>query len=277
MVTLVLDDAVPTYFARQLVNERLQQTRSQLPAALTPQLGPVATAFGEVYRYTVESKSMSAREVKTLHDWQIRNQLRTVPGLSEVNSWGGETAQVEVLIDPLKLRAYNLTLQDVALRVQENNDNFSAGYVEHADERYTVLGTGRVRVPSELERIVVNAARGTPVLLRDVATVREGSMQRYGSVTQNGKGETVAGLTIMLKGENGRNVIERVKAAMAKLTLPEGVKLAPFYDQSTVIDGTINTVRHNLLEAGALVIAVLLAFLGNFRRCWWPRRFRCRC
>jgi heavy metal efflux system protein len=265
MVTLVLDDAVPTYFSRQLVNERLQQTRTQLPAGLTPQLGPVATAFGEVYRYTVEGTGTSARDIKTLHDWSIRNQLRTVAGLSEVNSWGGETAQVEVMVDPLKLRAYNLTFQDVALRIEENNGNFSAGYIEHASERYTVLGAGRVRVPAELEGIVVTAARGTPVLLRDVATVREGSMQRYGSVTQNGKGETVAGLTIMLKGENGRNVIDRVKAAIGKLTLPPGVKLAPFYNQGDVIDGTINTVRRNLLEAGALVIAVLLAFLGNFR------------
>jgi heavy metal efflux system protein len=265
MVTLVLDDSVPTYFARQLVNERLQQVGSLLPAGITPQLGPVATAFGEVYRYTVESKTMSAREVKTLHDWTIRNQMRTVPGLSEVNTWGGETAQIEVAVDPLKLRAYGLTLQDVFRRVQENNENFSAGYVEHASERYTVLGLGRVRVPSELERVVVSATRGTPVLLRDVATVSEGSMQRYGSVTQNARGETVAGLTIMLKGENGRDVIERVKAAIGKLSLPEGVKLAPFYDQSEVINGTLDTVSRNLLEAGALVMAVLLLFLGNFR------------
>lgn len=265
MVTLVLDDDVPTYFARQLVNERLQEARSRIPAGLEPALGPVATAFGEVLQYTVEGGGLSARELKTLHDWQIKNQLRTVRGVSEVNTWGGETAQVEVRVDPAKLRAYDLTLREVFERIRENNENFSAGFIEHASEQYTVLGIGRAQQAAELESIVLRANRGTPLMLRDVAEVSEGAMLRQGATLKSGQGETVSGMIIMLKGENGRDVIARAKERIASLHLPRGVSLIPFYDQSTVIDGTLATVRKNLLEAGALVILVLLVFLGNVR------------
>jgi heavy metal efflux system protein len=265
MVTLLLDDSMDTYFARQLVNERLQEVRSRIPEGLEPGLGPVATAFGEVYQYTLESGSYSAMELKTLHEWQIKNQLRTVPGVNEINTWGGLTREYHIEVDPVKLQRYGLVLRDIYNQVRDNNANFGGGYIEHASEQYTVRGLGRTTQMTDLEQIVLIARAGTPVLLRDVARVSIGAMPRQGAVTRDGQGETVSGMAIMLKGENGKTVIERVKAKLATLRLPDDVKIVPFYDQSTVIDGTIRTVRNNLLEGGALVIAVLFLFLGNVK------------
>lgn len=265
MVTIVFDDNVSIYFARQIVNERLQEAKSRIPPGLEPTLGPVATAFGEVYQYTVAGEGYSAMELKTIHEWMVKNQLRTVHGVNEVNTWGGETQQYQIVVDPVRLQAYGLTVGDVYGRVAENNLNFGGGYIEHAFEQYTVRGLGRARRESDLENIVVLARAGTPVLLKDVATVRLGAMPRQGAVTRDGLGETVSGMVIMLKGENGREVIARVKEKLASLRLPEGVKLIPFYDQSTVIDSTIRTVGRNLIEGGLLVLVVLLLFLGNFR------------
>jgi heavy metal efflux system protein len=265
MVTVVLDDSVDTYFARQLVNERLQEVRARLPGGLEPSLGPVATAFGEVYQYTLEGGGLSAMDLKTLHEWQIKNQLRTVPGVNEVNTWGGETRQYQVEVDPVKLQRYALSLRDVFERIGENNSNFGGGFIEHSSEQYTVRGLGRVAGVDDLERVVILARAGTPVLLRDVARIQVSAMPRQGAVLRDGKGETVSGMVIMLKGENGMRVIERVKQRLASLRLPEGVRINPFYDQSTVINGTIHTVRRNLFEAGVLVVVVLLVFLGNVK------------
>jgi cobalt-zinc-cadmium resistance protein CzcA len=265
MVTLIFDDSVETYFARQIVNERLQEARSRLPQGLDPTLGPVATAFGEVYQYTLAGEGHSAMDLKTLHEWQIKNQLRTIPGVNEVNTWGGETRQYHVEVDPVRLQSYGLTLRDVYERIQENNANFGGGFIEHSAEQYTVRGLGRMNGPGDLERIVVLAHAGTPVLLRDVASVLVRPMPRQGAVVRDGAGETVSGMVIILKGENGKRVIERVKAKLASLRLPEGVRLLPFYDQSAVIDGTIATVKKNLFEGGILVILILLLFLGEVR------------
>ncbi len=265
MVTVLFDDSVATYFARQIVNERVQEVRSRLPEGLEPALGPVATAFGEVYQYTLASDRMSPMDLKTQHDWQIRNQLRTIPGVNEINTWGGETQQYHIEVDPARLQSYGLTLRDVYERVRENNANFGGGFIEHAAEQYTVRGLGRTQSMPDLDQIVVLARAGTPVLLRDVAKVTRGPMPRQGAVLRDGKGETVSGMVIMLKGENGKRVIERVKAKLASIRLPEGVKLIPFYDQSTVIDGTLRTVTKNLFEGGVLVVLVLLLFLGQIR------------
>jgi cobalt-zinc-cadmium resistance protein CzcA len=265
IVTLVLDDSVPTYFARQLVGERLQEARTRLPQGLEPTLGPVATAFGEVYQYTLEGKGYSAMDLKTIQEWQIKNQLRTVPGVNEINTWGGETRQYHVEVDPARLQAYGLSLRDVFERVRENSANFGGGYIEHASEQYTVRGMGRVQTESDLRQIVLASRAGTPVLVRDVASVIVEAMPRQGAVLRDGKGETVSGMAIMLKGENGKVVIERVKKRLASLRLPPGVRIVPFYDQSEVINRTIATVRNNLIEGGVLVIAVLLLFLGNFK------------
>lgn len=265
MVTLIFDDNVDTWFARQLVNERLQEVRGRLPQGLDPVLGPMATAFGEVYQYTVEGEGYTPMELKTIHDWQIRFALRTVPGVNEVNSWGGETKQYAIVVDPVRLQRYGLDLRAIFERVRDNNTNFGGGFIEHAMEQYTVRGLGRAQSIEDLERIVVLARAGTPVLLRDVAEVRLMAMPRQGATLRDGKGETVSGMAIMLKGENGRRVIERVKAKLASIRLPEGVRVVPFYDQSAVIDGTIRTVARALLEGGGLVILVLIVFLGNVR------------
>jgi cobalt-zinc-cadmium resistance protein CzcA len=265
MVTVVLEDSVNIYFARQLVNERLQEVRTRLPGGLEPSLGPVATAFGEVYQYTLEGKGYSAMELKTLHDWQIKNRLRTVPGVNEVNTWGGETQQYQVEVDPVGLQRYGLALRDVFERIRDNNANFGGGFIEHSSEQYTVRGLGRAQTVQDLERIVLMARAGTPVLLRDVARITTAAMPRQGAVLRDGRGETVSGMAIMLKGENGLRVIERVKSRLATLRLPDGVRIVPFYDQSTVIHGTIRTVRNNLFEAGVLVILVLLLFLGSIK------------
>jgi heavy metal efflux system protein len=267
IVTIVFEDSVDVYFARQLVNERLLEARGRIPAGLEPALGPVATAFGEIYQYTIEGTNTSAMDLKTLHEWQIKYQLRAIPGVNEINTWGGLTRQYHVLVDAASLRSYGLTVRDIFERLRENNDNFGGGFIEHSSEQYTVRGLGRARGPEELGQIVLTSHAGTPVYIRDVAEVRIGPMPRQGAVTRDGKGETVAGMIIMLKGENGKNVIARAKARIEEIskTLPEGVRINPFYDQSSVIDRTIQTVRNNLLEGGLLVVGILFLFLGNIR------------
>ncbi len=262
MVTVVFDDSVAMYFARQLVSERLQQISSSLPRGIQPTLGLPATAFGELYQYTL-SGPMSPMELKDLHEWVIKPQLRTLPGVSEINAWGGQTKQFQIVVDPALLDQYGLTLHDVAKRVEDNNTNFGGGYIEHAGEQYTLLGSGRAVTTSDLGNIVLVSKNGTSVLLRDVADLRIGSAPPEGATLRNG--ETVSGMVIMLKGENGKKLIERVKQKIAALRLPSGVKIIPFYDQSFVIDGTIHTVEKNLFEGFILVTFVLLVFLGNVR------------
>jgi cobalt-zinc-cadmium resistance protein CzcA len=262
MVTVVFDDSVAMYFARQLVAERLQQISSVLPRGIQPTLGLPATAFGELYQYTL-SGPMSAMDLKDLHEWVIKPQLRTLPGVSEINAWGGQTKQFQIVVDPALLNQYGLTLHDVAVRVEENNTNFGGGYIEHAAEQYTLLGTGRAVTTEDLGNIVLTAKNGVPLLLRDVGEVRIGAAPPEGATLRDG--ETVSGMVIMLKGENGNQLIERVKERIASLRLPPRVKLVPFYDQSFVIDGTIHTVEKNLFEGFVLVTIVLLLFLGNLR------------
>ena len=267
MVTIVFADSVDVYFARQLVTERLNEVRGRIPQDIEPVLGPVATVFGEVFRYTVEGGGFSTLALKTLHDWDIKYQLRAVPGVADVATWGGHSQQFEIEVDPYRLRAHGLELRHVFERVRDNNEDFGAGFVEHASEQYTVRGLGRVRSVRDLASIVLTAREGTAVYLRDVAEIKIGAKQRQGAVTRDAEGEVVAGTVIMLKGQNSKSTIERVKQALEGIrrSLPEGVRILPFYDQSEVIDGTIRTVRNNLIQGGALVIAVLLIFLGNVR------------
>src|SRR5579871_1070937 len=262
MVTVVFDDSVAMYFARQLVAERLQQISASLPRGIQPTLGLPATAFGELYQYTL-SGPMSPIDLKDLHEWVIKPQLRTLPGVSEINAWGGQTKQYQIIVDPALLEQYGLSLHDVAARVAENNTNFGGGYIEHASEQFTLLGSGRAVDTADLGNIVLTAKSGTPVLLHDVAEVRIGPAPPEGATLRNG--ETVSGMVIMLKGENGKQLIERVKEKIANLRLPPGVKIVPFYDQSFVIDGTIRTVEKNLFEGFLLVTIVLLLFLRNLR------------
>jgi cobalt-zinc-cadmium resistance protein CzcA len=262
IITVVFDDSVSMYFARQMVNERLQQVTDQIPKGIQPQLGLPATAFGELYQYTL-SGPMTAMELKDVQEWQIKRQLRTVPGVSEINNWGGEVKQYQIVVDPAVLSQYGLTLHDVAQRVSENNANFGGGYIEHNDEQYTLRGEGRASGIEDIGNIVLLSSRGVPVLLRDVAQVGIGPAPKLGAVLRNG--ETISGMVIMLKGENGKRVIDLVKEKIKSMHLPAGVKIVPFYDQSTVIDGTIHTVKKNLFEGFILVTVVLFLFLGNVR------------
>jgi cobalt-zinc-cadmium resistance protein CzcA len=265
IVTIVFADDVPVYLARQLVAERVADARERLPAGITPVLGPVATAFGEIYQYLVEVEGVDPMEAKTLHDWDVRTRLRSVKGVSEINSWGGLTRQYHVVVDPRLLDRYGATLRQVYEAVVNNNASFSGGFIEHRSERYTVRGTGLVTGEADLRRIVVSATGGVPVLVADVAAVQVAPMPRFGAVTADGRGESLAGMVIMLKGENGRNVAARVKARMAAIgrSLPPGVRIRPFYDQSEVIDRTAHTVRKNLLEGSLLVVLVLFIFLRD--------------
>ena len=262
MVTVVFDDAVPMYLARQLVNERLQEISSLLPQGVQPVLGPPATVFGELYQYTL-SGPMGPLELKDLNEWVIKPQLRTISGVSEVITWGGKTKQFQIIVDPALLEQYGLTLHDVATRIEDNNTNFGGGYIEHASEMYMIRGTGRAVNTQDFGNIVLTAKNGTPVLIRDVAEVKIGAAPSLGATLRNG--ETVSGTVIMLKGENGKKLIESIKEKIASFRLPPGVKIDAFYDQSTVIDGTIHTVEKNLLEGFLLVTVVLLLFLGNIR------------
>ncbi|MCC7241057.1 MAG: efflux RND transporter permease subunit, partial [Acidobacteria bacterium] len=267
IVTVVFDDAVPIYFARQLVTERLADVRGRIPQGLEPVLGPVATAFGEVYQYVVTGEGVDPMVAKTAHDWDIRTRLRSVSGVSEVNSWGGLTKQFQVVVDPLRLETFGLTLGEVLQSVADNNHSFSGGFIEHRDERYTVRGVGLVAGVSDLERVVLKSHEGVPVLLRDVSAIEVAPMLRSGAVTRNGQGEVVGGMVIMLKGENAHDMSRRVKTRMAEVaaTLPPGMRIEPFYDQSDVIDRTTTTVRTNLVEGSLLVIVVLFVFLRDVR------------
>jgi cobalt-zinc-cadmium resistance protein CzcA len=267
IITIVFPDNVDTYFARQLVNERLQEARVRIPAGLEPTMGPVATAFGEVYQYVVEGQGYSAMELKTLHDWDIKPQLRNVPGVSEVNSWGGFVKQYQVLVEPDRLLAYDLTLRDVYDALAASNANFGGSFIERGSEGYTVRGIGRFRSADDIKSVVVKSAAGVPVLVKDVAAVEIGSAVRQGAVTKDGRGEVVSGMVIMIKGENSKAVIERVQERIRAIerTLPEGVKIQSFYDQTALVNRTTRTVATNLIEGGLLVIAVLFLFLHNLR------------
>ncbi|MGE0394892.1 MAG: efflux RND transporter permease subunit, partial [Vicinamibacterales bacterium] len=268
LVTVVFADAVPIYLARQLVTERVSEARDRLPDGVAPVLGPVATAFGEIYQYLVESDDgTSLMDRKTTHDWELRTQLRAVRGVGEINAWGGYTRQYEVVVDPARLDRYRVTLRQVFDAVAANNLPFSGGFIEHRQERYTVRGDGLAKNEDDLRRVVVDERDGVPVLVGDVADVAVGAMPRQGAVTRNGEGESVAGMVIMLKGENGRDVGARVKARIAEVagTLPGKLRLVPFYDQTEVITRTSTTVTTSLLEGSLLVIAVLVFFLRDIR------------
>ena len=265
MLTIIFDDSIDQYRARQLVAERLNEAQGRLPMGLQPAMGPMSTAFGEVFQYTVQAPQMSLMDVKTLHDWTIRYSLLTIPEVSEINSWGGQTKQYSVVVDPAMLREYDLTLHDVVTAVERNYANFGGSYIEHAGQTYTVRGEGRAESLDDLGHVVVATHNGVPVLLNRIASLELLPLLRHGAVMHDGQGETVSGMVIILKGADGNKIIHEVKQKIATMRLPGGAKIIPFYDQSQVIDATIHTVKKNLFEAAFLVIAVLLLFLGNWR------------
>ncbi len=270
-VSVIFDDSTDTYFARQLVLERLSQVRQQIPEHLgSPQMGPISTGLGEIYQYQLlhDSAKSDPRSLRTVQDWQVRRQLLGVPGVAEVNSYGGEKKQYQVCVDPARLSAYSLTLRDVLRAVLANNENVGGAYIEHQGEQYVLRGIGLVQNSDEIGQIVVKTGKeGVPIYVKDVASVVIGSEVRQGAVMADGKGEIVAGIVMMLKGENSRSVVDLVKQRVAQVqkTLPAGIKLVPFYDRSELVERTIHTVESNLVEGAALVILVLLLVLGNWR------------
>lgn len=271
VVTVVFDDSTDLYMDRQFVLERLSQIRDRIPPSIeAPQLGPISTGLGEIFQYEIKStdRKSDPLSLRTLQDWDIRKQLVTVPGVAEVNSYGGLKKQFQVKVDSNKLLAYGLTLHDVLKAVGSNNENGGGGYIEHQGEQYVLRGIGLAQNADQIGNIVVKTGKdGTPVFVKELGEVVCASELRQGAVLTDGKGETVAGIVMMLKGQNSRTVIEHVKQRMESInrTLPPGTKLEAFYDRSELIDRTIHTVESNLLEGAILVVAVLLLLLRNWR------------
>ncbi len=268
-VTIVFKDHVNIYFARQIVNERLSQAREAIPPGFgSPEMGPVSTGLGEVFMFTVEGGDLSAMERRTLLDWEIAPRLRAVPGVTEVNVWGGLPKQYQVVVDPAKLVGYGLSLKQVFEAVERGTGNSGGGYIERNREQYVIRGEGLARSLSDLRKIVLRAGpEGAPITVGMLAEVREGAMLRIGAATADGKGETVVGMAQMLAGENALAVATRVREAVDDLqpSLPKGVRIVPFYDRADLVRRVIRTVETNLAEGGLLVVAVLFAFLGNLR------------
>lgn len=269
VVTVVFEDSVDPYFARQLVFERLQQAKEQIPEGIAePQLGPMTAGMGEIYMYTLEGPpQFSPMELRTLQDWVVKPQLRTVPGVTEVNSFGGLTKQVQVLIKPEELVAHTLTFHQVLEALAQTSSVAGGNYIEHNKEQYIVRGLGLAENEDDVRNTVISTVRGVPIFVKDIATVTLGPEVRQGAVSANGTGEVTSGIIMMLRGENSRAVIERVKAKVETVneSLPEGVAIKPYYDQTELVDKTIRTVETNLLEGGLLVVVILFLFLKNIK------------
>ncbi|WP_454258784.1 efflux RND transporter permease subunit [Pseudoxanthomonas mexicana] len=274
-VTVVFEDGTDLYFARQQVAERLQQVKSQLPAGLEPEMGPIATGMGEIFMYTVEADAkarkaegtpFTATDLRTLQDWVVRPQLRNVPGVTEVNTIGGFARQIHITPDPARLVALGFTLHDVVTAVSANNQNVGAGYIERNGQQFLVRAPGQVADLEGIRDIVLDRRDGVPIRVRDVAQVGEGPELRTGAATMDGR-EVVLGTTFMLIGANSREVAQATAARLieANRSLPAGVRAVPVYDRTTLVDRTIRTVAKNLVEGALLVIAVLFLLLGNVR------------
>ena len=271
VVTIVFQEGTDIYRARQLVGERLSRAAEAIPPGYgTPMLGPIATALGEVFQFqvkaTAESK-VTPMELRTLLDWYIAYQLRKVPGVTEINAHGGELKTYQVEVDPDKLGTYRLSMTDVFNALKNNNANVGGGYLIHEGEARYIRGVSQARSVEDISAIVIDERNGVPVTIGNVAQVHPAPMIRAGLATRDGEGEIVTGLVMMLIGQNGRKVVTKVKAEIAELqkSLPPGVTIEPLYDRTHLINLTLNTVLHNLVAGGLLVIVVLLAMLGNLR------------
>ncbi|MGB3120062.1 MAG: efflux RND transporter permease subunit, partial [Verrucomicrobiales bacterium] len=263
-VIIVLEDGVDLYFARQLVFQRLQSAKEQLPDWAEPEMGPISTGLGEIYQYTLESEGHTPMELRTIQDWYIAPQLRAIPGVNEVNSFGGFVKQYHVLVDQNRLLKYGIALAEVLEAIERNNANAGGNFLVRDWEQAYVRSLGQIQGIEDIENIVLKAHDGAPVFLRDVATVQLGPETRQGGVTRDGKGEAVAGMTIMLKDMNSKLVVEAVKKAIPKIQagLPKGVAINTFYDRTALIQACIRTVGKALTEGSIFVVVVLFLFLG---------------
>jgi len=266
-VVIIFEDGVDTYWTRQVVFERLSLAREQLPPDVEPELGPISTGLGEILQYTLEGEGRSAMELRTVQDWIVAPLLKPIPGVNEVNSFGGEVMQYQVLVSPEKLLKYDLTVNEVVEAVEQGNANAGGGVVVRGEEQLYLRGVGLLKDIPDIERIVLKSHDGSPVYLRDVADVAIGAEPRQGAVSRDGRGEAVAGMIIMLKGENSQDVVSRVKESIDRIrsTLPEGVRLNVFYDRTSLIEACIETVEDALMEGGIFVILILFLFVAEFR------------
>jgi cobalt-zinc-cadmium resistance protein CzcA len=267
MVTVVFEDGTDIYFARQLVLERIFSVQGELPEGTSSGLGPISTGLGEVYQYTLESPSRNLMDLRSLQDWVLRPILRTVPGVAGVDSFGGYVRQFHVVADPVALRQFGLALEELAAAVADNNAVAGGAFVERGGEQFVVRGDGWVRNGEDLENTVVAYRDNVPVLLRQVATVELAPEIRQGAISRDGRGETVAGIVLMLRGGSGRDVVAgvREKLELARQSLPPDVEIVPFYDRDELVTTALGTVRRALFQGAVLVLLVLLFFMGHLR------------
>jgi cobalt-zinc-cadmium resistance protein CzcA len=273
VVTVVFKDDVDIYWAREQIFQRLKQAEENIPKyAGSPELAPISTGLGEIYQYDVYAKKgyedkYDAVKLRTIQDWIIIPQLQGIEGVAEVSTWGGKLKQYEIAVNPNTLNSLGVTITEIFEALEKNNQNTGGAYIEKDQYAYFIRGVGMASGIKDLENIVVKNRNGSPVLVRDVASVNEGISLRYGASTKDGKGEIVCGLVLMLKGENSSAVVDRVKEKMEQInkTLPEGVVAEAFIDRGKLVDSAIGTVTKNLLEGALIVIFVLILFLGNLR------------
>ena len=272
VITLVFDDAADIYWARSQVSQVVEQLEKELPKNTETEMGPIATGLGEIYHYTIRAKEgyehkYSLTQLRTMQDWIVRKQLSGTPGVAEVSGWGGYVKQYEVAINTDQLNASEVSVSEVFDALQRNNANTGGSYIEENSNQYYIRGIGVVKNLEDVANITVKTVDGTPVKVGDVAKVQFGHATRFGAVTRNGEGEVVAGIAIMLKGENFQEVIKNVKERISQIqkSLPEGVVIEPFIDRTNLVDRVEGTIARNLIEGGLIVIFVLVIFLGNWR------------
>jgi cobalt-zinc-cadmium resistance protein CzcA len=273
VVTIVFEDEMGTYLPRQLVAEKLTEVEADIPAGFgIPEIGPISTGLGEIYQYSLEvdeeyRDQYSSSDLRTIQDWIIRRQMAMVPGVVEVNAFGGDVKQYEVAINPEKLKSHGVTMSEIFEALEANNQNTGGAYIEKNHQANFIRGEGLARSIEDIQQIVIRTVGGIPLTIKDVATVQYGKAIKYGALTKDGKGEAVGGMILMLKGANSNDVIEAVKARIEKIqkSLPEGVQIEPFLDRSKLISSTIGTVSTNLVEGALIVIFILVFLLGNWR------------
>ncbi|MBN8751057.1 MAG: efflux RND transporter permease subunit, partial [Variovorax sp.] len=277
IITLVFSDDTDVYFARQLVTERLIEVTPRMPQGIVPVMAPVSTGLGEVYQYTLDHPADGQRaltpeelaERRTVQDWVVRPMLRSIPGVAEINSQGGYVRQYQALLDPGRLRHYDLSVQQVVDSIANNNANASGGILPLANEQYLVQGVGLIRTLDDIANIVLKQQAGVPVFVRDVAEVKLGSEVRQGAIVKGGHTESVSGIVLMMRGGNAKDVVSRIKTKVDEINtkgmLPGGLQIKPFYDRTELVDAALWTVGKVLIEGIALVIVVLFIFLGDVR------------
>lgn len=277
IITLVFTDATDVYFARQLVTERLIEVTPRMPEGIVPVLGPVSTGLGEVYQYTLDHPDDGKRELtqaelterRTIQDWVARPLLRSIPGVAEINSQGGYVKQYQVLVDPARLRHYNLSVRQVVQAVADNNANASGGILPQVTEQYLIRGVGMIRTLDDIGNIVLKEQGGVPVYVRDVAKVQIDAEVRQGAIIKGGYTESVSGIVLMMRGGNAKEVVTRVKERVAEINakgmLPGGLQIVPYYDRTDLVDSALWTVGKVLIEGIFLVVVVLFIFLGDVR------------